>query len=199
MVQRREELHADPRRRRDRQRAGQGVDPLQGVLAVDVFHDRAGTGRRSRRCRRRRRCSGGVQVLEDLHLAAEVVLGAVAGGDGGDHHLDGDRPVGRRAGGPGRPRPCPRRRSAARSGSRGGSSGTGGGGCAGGRRATRAGSSPAPRAADGRPRARPRRSRGSGSARRSSLRLLDADQERALAGRDHVAVAEPRPSRPGGR
>ena len=67
---------------------------------------------------------GVAEILQDVQLARNRSLALLAGGDRRDHHLDGHRLVRRAGGGPGRPRPCPRRRSASRSGIPGRSSGT---------------------------------------------------------------------------
>ena len=131
---------------------------------------------------------GHQQVLEDRHLAAEVVLGLVAGGAGGDHHLDGDRPVGRELAGEvdlAHPAAADRLLDQVVGVGRGELL------AAARRRPGRArGGRPRP-AASARP-GRRRRSRGSGAAARPPRLVLDDGHgERALAGRDHVAVAEP--------
>ena len=87
VLQRRQQLHADPGGGGDGKWFSEAIHPLAGVLAGDVFHDQlelavdldhvvVGDD------------VGMPEVLEDLELAAEIGLGPLAGGDGGDHHLD---------------------------------------------------------------------------------------------------------------
>ncbi len=105
VVERREQVTADLRGRRDRQGSLESLGPLQGVLAVHVLHHElvlpvdleqlveghdAGMTLPARH----------QQVAEDLDLALEVAVGLVADRAIGAHHLDGDRPFLRELSGP---------------------------------------------------------------------------------------------------
>ena len=89
-----QQLHADPRAGRGRERPGERPDPLLGVLADDVFHDELELAVELEHRVEGDDVRGCLEVLEDVQLALEPELGPVAGGDRGDHHLDGDRAVG---------------------------------------------------------------------------------------------------------
>ena len=135
----REELPPDPGCRR-RAGAASRSHPVQGVLAVHVFHDElemavdleevvelddAGVAL----------AAGHQQAAEGLDLAVEVVDGLVAGGAVGSIILIATRGCGRAAWRD-RPRPCPLRRSAPRSGNRGWFPGTAAAGPRNSRRAS---------------------------------------------------------------
>ena len=188
VVEGRQELDAQVRRGGDRQGAVQAGDPLAGALAVDVFHDELELAVV---------LEGLVEgddvavpeVAEDVHLAEEV-----AGGPARWRRSSGPSPSwppadGRPRGGRGRPRPCRRRRSSARSSSRAGRPGN--------RRrrsaqasqnhsATSPGWAEIVRSAGA---AAPQLRQAIGTA---AGRLDQRPSNVAVAGRDGVAVAEPR-------
>ncbi len=142
---------------------------------------------------------GHQQILEHLHLAAEILLGPLVGGAGRGHHLDGDRAAERQL-----PREVDLAHAAAADPALDQEVGVGGGeltaeSLAGvaepAGRAARPPAEPACRST-GAACSQPKQRIGSRPPSRVSLNL---DGERAVAGRDHIAVAEMAPTPPRAR